>query len=263
MNFNAVIFDMDGVVTKTAAVHAAAWKRMFDEYLRGLAATDHEVFREFTHDDYLAFVDGRPRYAGVRTFLSARGISLPYGDPSDPQEVETICGLGNRKNWFFHKVLEEDGVEVYDSTIQLIHQLRTRRVKVGLATSSKNATVVLEKARIADLFETCVDGIVSAELGLRGKPQPDIFLAACRNLKVHPSRSVVVEDAVSGVEAGARGHFGLVIGVARENNAEALRRSGADLVLTDLAETSLQAIDDWFLHGTRTHSTPLVTVRTL
>lgn len=250
MNFDAAIFDMDGVVTKTAAVHAAAWKRMFDEFLRN-RKTSHQPFCEFTRGDYLALVDGRPRYGGIQTFLSARGIELPYGDPADAPEAATVCGLGNRKNCFFREVLEEQGVEVYESTIELIRQMRERRVKVGLATSSKNSSTVLEKAGVANLFETCVDGIVSAEMSLRGKPQPDIFVAACANLGVLASRSVVVEDAVSGVQAGVRGHFGLVLGIAREDNAEELRKHGADLVVSDVKEISLEAIDDWFVTGIR------------
>jgi beta-phosphoglucomutase family hydrolase len=243
MNFDAAIFDMDGVITKTAVVHSSAWKQMFDEYLRHNLA---EPFREFTRADYLSFVDGRPRYSGVNTFLESRGIDIPFGDPNDEPGAETVCGLGNRKNEFFNKVLDEDGVEVYQSTIALIEQLLQKGIKVGVATSSKNCDVVLEKAGIAGLFETRVDGVISAELGLKGKPEPDIFATACDNLGVEHQRAMIVEDAVSGVQAGAKGHFGLTLGVAREDNSEELRRNGADVVVSDLAEISLEEIDGWF-----------------
>ncbi len=235
---------MDGVITKTAVVHSVAWKRMFDEYLHYREEKHHEPFREFTHaDDYLSFVDGRPRYKGVETFLKSRGIHIPFGQPEDEPRKETVCGLGNRKNEFFNKVLEEEGVGVYDSTIKLIHELLGRGVKVGVATSSKNCVVILKKAGITNLFETRVDGVVSAELGLRGKPEPDIFAAASNNLGVKHHRAVVVEDAVSGVQAGAKGRFGLVIGVARENNGDELKTHGADVVVGDLSEINVDDIN--------------------
>lgn len=243
MNFDAAIFDMDGVITKTAVVHSSAWKRMFDEYLRH---QETDSFQEFTRADYLAFVDGRPRYSGVDSFLESRGIDIPFGDPKDQPGAETVCGLGNRKNEYFNRVLEEDGVEIYDSTIALIKELLKNGIRVGVATSSKNCTVVLEKAGIADLFETRVDGMISAELGLKGKPEPDIFATACDNLGVEHHRAIIIEDAVSGVQAGAKGHFGLTLGVAREDNAEELRRNGADVVVSDLSEISLEDIDSWF-----------------
>lgn len=246
LNFGAAIFDMDGVVTKTASVHSLAWKNMFDEYLRHRERTHGEPFREFTHAaDYIAYVDGRPRYKGVGTFLTSRGIAIPYGTPDDEPPKETICGLGNRKNEFFNRLVEEGGVNLYDSTLKLIEELRVHGVRVGLATSSKNGDYVLKKAGILHLFETRVDGIVSAQLGLRGKPEPDIFTAACFNLCVTPDRSVVIEDAVSGVQAGMKGTFALVIGIARENNADELKANGADVVVEDLAETSLEKINQW------------------
>jgi HAD superfamily hydrolase (TIGR01509 family) len=246
MNFEAAIFDMDGVVTKTATVHSSAWKKTFDEYLRFRETKYRESFREFTPRDYLAFVDGCPRYRGVDAFLNSRGVNIPFGDPEDKPGTETVCGLGNRKNEVFRRVIGEDGVELYHSTIQLIRQLHHRGAKVGLATSSKNCALVLEKAGIADLFETQVDGVVSARLGLKGKPEPDIFVVACANLGVGCHHAVVVEDAVSGVQAGSRGHFGLVVGVARENNPDELRRNGADVVVSDLSEISIEEIDSWF-----------------
>jgi beta-phosphoglucomutase family hydrolase len=247
LNFDAVIFDMDGVITKTAVVHSLAWKRMFDEYLHFREKKYHEPFREFSHaNDYLPYVDGRPRYKGVDTFLQSRGINIPFGEPEDEPRKETVCGLGNRKNEFFNKVLDEDGVEVYDSTLQFIKELLDRKVKVGVATSSKNCIRILEKAGITHLFETRVDGIVSAEMGLKGKPEPDIFTTASDNLKAKYSRAVVVEDAVSGVQAGHKGNFGLTLGVARENNVDELKINGADIVVEDLSEISLDEINNWF-----------------
>src|ERR1017187_7281608 len=205
---------------------------MFDQYLHCREKEYNEPFREFTHaDDYLSFVDGRPRYKGVDAFLRSRGINIPFGGPEDEPGKETVCGLGNRKNEFFNKVLEEEGVGVYDSTIKLIKELLEKGVKVGVATSSKNCVLILKKAGITNLFETRVDGVVSAELGLKGKPEPDIFTTACDNLGVEYHRAIVVEDAVSGVQAGARAKLGLVIGVARENNSQELKANGADVVV--------------------------------
>ena len=235
---------MDGVITKTAAVHSLAWKRMFDEFLQLRAAARHESFKEFTHEhDYLAYVDGRPRYKGVETFLKSRGIDLPLGTPEDLPGTDTICALGNQKNVFFNQVLESDGVSLFDSTIVLIQEMLQRGIKVGLATSSKNSAVILKKTGTAPLFATVVDGIVSAKLGLKGKPEPDIFTTAAANLGVPTARAIVVEDAVSGVQAGAKGGFGLVIGLARENNARELSEGGADLVIADLAETNITEIN--------------------
>lgn len=241
--FDVAIFDMDGVITQTAAVHSLAWKRMFDEFLRPYAARRGEPFVEFTHArDYLAYVDGRPRYQGVETFLKSRGIELPFGAPDDPPGRETVCGLGNRKNAHFNRIIETEGVGLYDSTIALIHELRAQGVRVGLATSSKNSALVLAQSGTAALFATVVDGLVSEKLGLKGKPEPDIFVTAARQLGAAPDRAIIFEDAVSGVQAGARGGFGLVIGIAREDNGEELRASGADLVVRDLVETSLEEI---------------------
>jgi beta-phosphoglucomutase family hydrolase len=248
--FDAVIFDLDGVITKTALVHSAAWKKMFDGYLREREAKYGEPFREFTlKDDYLPFVDGKPRYKGVESFLQSRGISLPYGDPSDEIEQETICGIGNRKNISFNEALKSGGVQVYASTIALIHRLKEEGVRVGVASSSKNCRQVLETAGLLDLFETRVDGEVSAELGLKGKPEPDIFTVAADNLGASYDRSVVVEDAVSGVEAGRKGNFGLVLGIAREENEKELYANGADIVVKDLSDISYEAIDHWFKHS--------------
>jgi beta-phosphoglucomutase family hydrolase len=242
--FDAAIFDMDGVVTDTAAVHSTAWKRMFDEYLRRREREGGEVFREFSHaGDYRSYVDGRPRYEGVKAFLASREIHLPFGETSDPANAETICGLGNRKNELFNAIVESEGVRVYRSTIALIHALQDAGIKVGLATSSRNAALVLAKTGAASLFATVVDGLVSERLGLAGKPAPDIFLTACAQLGANPRRAIVIEDAVSGVRAGVAGGFALVVGVARENNVEELRENGADAVVGDLAELDVAALD--------------------
>jgi len=235
---------MDGVLTQTAAVHSIAWKRMFDEYLRLRESKYGEPFMEFTHTgDYLAYVDGRPRNQGVATFLQSRRIILPFGSPSDGEGSESVCGLGNRKNALFNQIIEREGVRLYDSTVALIEDLLRQGIKVGLATSSKNSAVILQKTDTARLFATAVDGLVSEKLGLKGKPEPDIFTTASTNLGVPAARAIVIEDAVSGVQAGASGGFGLVIGVARENNVEELREHGAGLVVCDLAETSVEKIN--------------------
>lgn len=246
MNFDAVIFDMDGVITQTASLHAAAWKHMFDDFLRARQARLGGAYREFTHQDYLDYVDGRLRYQGVETFLDSRHILLPYGSPDDAPGAVTVCGLGNQKDQLFNRVLDEDGVEVFPSTIRLVGELLASGVKLGVASSSKNCARILAKAGIAHLFQTCVDCEVSAELGLKGKPAPDTFLTACRNLGAEPARAVVVEDAVSGIAAGRRGHFGLVLGIARHGNDSELRRAGADLVVGDLEEIKIETLEHWF-----------------
>jgi beta-phosphoglucomutase family hydrolase len=246
--FQAVIFDLDGVITKTALVHSAAWREMFNDYLRYREKKYGEVFREFTHaNDYLTYIDGKPRYKGVESFLESRGIHLTYGDPSDHPDAETICGLGNKKNYFFNEVLARDGVKVYGSTVVLIRQLKSEGIKIGVASSSKNCRTVLEKAGLIELFETVVDGEVLAQLGLKGKPEPDIFTTACDNMGVSYKRTIIVEDAVSGVQAGRNGNFGLVIGIAREGNGDELRINGADIVVEDISELGgVEALDKWF-----------------
>ena len=245
-SFKAVIFDLDGVITKTALVHAAAWKETFDAYLRLREKRDGEAFVEFTHHDYLQFVDGKPRYNGVRSFLKSRGIAIPMGEPTDPPDKETCSGLGNKKNEVFRKVLQEKGVELYPTTVDLVKKLRERNIRVGVASSSKNCQMILQRAGVEDLFETRIDGVVSVEMGLKGKPEGDIFVVAARNLDALPFKSVVVEDAKSGVQAGRNGAFGLVLGVAREKNAAKLMRNGADMVVRDLADISIDDIETWF-----------------
>jgi len=239
LGFDAVIFDMDGVITRTAAVHAQAWRQMFDEFLQHRAERFGEPFRPFDHPrDYLAHVDGRPRYEGVETFLRSRGIVLARGVPGDLPGFGTVCALGNLKNALFNRIVAEEGVGVYDSSVALIHALRIRGVRIGLATSSRNAAMILERSGTSPLFACVVDGLVAERLGLRGKPESDIFLRACAGLGVAPERAIVVEDAVSGVQAGARGGFALTVGVAREHNARELRENGADWVVADLAGTN-------------------------
>ncbi len=237
LSFDAVIFDMDGVITKTALTHAAAWKKMFDEYLLKREKEHGEKFVEFTHEgDYLPYVDGKPRYKGVASFLESRGINIPFGDPSDGPEMETVCGLGNQKNNAFNLVLEKEGAEVYPSTVSLINELKEAGIKLGVASSSKNCKPVLERVNLLDVFDARVDGVVSAEMGLQGKPEPDIFTTACDIVKKTYKKSIVVEDAVSGVQAGVKGKFGLTIGIARENNTKELQEAGADIVVEDLEE---------------------------
>ncbi|MBW2527025.1 MAG: HAD-IA family hydrolase [Deltaproteobacteria bacterium] len=246
LSFEAAIFDLDGVVTRTARVHSRAWKETFDAYLRVREERDGEPFEEFTHErDYRRYVDGKPRFEGVASFLAARGIALPRGTPEDSAAAETICGLGNRKNERVNELLAE-GIEPFPSTVALIEELRAAGVRIGVASSSENCQAMLEAAGVAHLFETRVDGRASAELGLRGKPAPDYFLTACERLRAVPERSVVVEDAVSGIRAGTRANFGLVLGIAREGNHGTLDAAGADRVVSDLAEIDAAALDDWF-----------------
>ena len=247
LSFDAVVFDLDGVITKTAVVHAQAWKRLFDDFLREREKEFHEPFRKFTYEkDYLTYVDGKPRYEGVASFLKSRSIKIPYGDKNDSPEKNTVCGLGNRKNQTFLAILKEKGVETFPSTIELIHDLKSNHIHIGVASSSKNCKSILQKVGIEDLFETRVDGVVSEELGLNGKPQGDIFVMAAQNMGCEPARAVVVEDAVAGVQAGRNGQFGLVIGVARENNEADLKENGADFVVTDFKGIKTKDIEEWF-----------------
>jgi len=235
--FDAVLFDLDGVITDTAAVHARAWKTMFDAYLRHHAEVTGTAFEPFTIErDYKTYVDGKPRYDGVRSFLQSRGIDLPEGTPADPADAETVCGLGNRKNELVNQLIDDEGVVVYDGSVRLLHQLRDAGVRLAVVSSSKNCVTVLENADLLDMFDARVDGVVAAERGLPGKPAPDTFLSAARDLGTVPERAVVVEDAISGVQAGRAGAFGLVIGVDRDGDPEALRSNGADMVVADLGE---------------------------
>jgi beta-phosphoglucomutase family hydrolase len=233
--YDAVLLDLDGVITDTASLHAASWKQMFDDYLRRRAAQRHEAFHPFDIDaDYRLYVDGRPRFDGVRSFLASRGVSLPEGSPDDPPQAETVWGLGNRKDALVHKVIEETGVKPYDGSISFLRWLRRHGFRTAVVTSSQNCTAVLSAAGLEGSFDAQVDGNLIREQQLPGKPAPDAYLAAAKLLRVEPGRAVVIEDALSGVEAGANGHFGLVIGVARKGNAEELRNHGAHIVVNDL-----------------------------
>jgi beta-phosphoglucomutase family hydrolase len=238
--YSAWLFDLDGVITDTASVHAAAWKRTFDRYLREVSEREGKPFEPFEiNPDYFRYVDGKPRYDGVDSFLRSRGITLEWGDPDDPPGRETVCGLGNSKNAMFNEVLRSWGVQVFGSSVALIRGLRSMGRRVAVVTSSKNCDAVLEAAGIQDLFDARVDGNVSTEKKLAGKPAPETYEEAARMLGVPPERAVVIEDAISGVQAGRAGGFGLVIGVARGDDAEVLRESGADIVVRDLVELSL------------------------
>jgi len=236
-DYDAVLFDLDGVLTQTASVHASAWKRLFDDFLKQRASETGEPFEPFDIDtDYPRYVDGKPRYDGVTSFLQARGIELPFGASGDGPAVQSVRALGNLKDRYFLQHLEQDGVEPYASAIALVHTLRAQDIKIAVVSSSNNCAAVLEAANIAQLFDTRVDGVDTTRLGLAGKPAPDAFLEAAQRLGVEPSRAVVVEDAIAGVEAGHAGRFGRVIGVDRIGQAQALRDGGADVVVTDLAQ---------------------------
>lgn len=235
--FEAVLFDLDGVLTDTARVHAAAWKRTFDEYLTRRAEARGETFVPFDIDaDYHRHVDGKPRYDGVRDFLRSRGIDLPEGSPEASPSEESVRGVGNRKNELVSETIGRQGVDVFPGSVQLVRELRAAGLRTAVVTSSSNCDAVLEAAEIADLFDAKVDGRTAMARGLPGKPAPDAFLAAAADLAVDPSQAVVVEDAISGVQAGRAGAFGCVLGVARKDNAADLRENGADLVVSDLAE---------------------------
>lgn len=234
--FEAVLFDLDGVITSTAEQHYSAWKQMFDDFLRRRAEHLGEPFQPFERDDYNRHVDGVPRYDGVRNFLASRGVELDEGAPGDLPAADSVHGLGNRKNDLVNDIIREQGVEAYEGSVALLHQLRSRGAKTAIVSSSRNCLTVLEAAGLVDLFDARVDGEVAAELGLPGKPAPDTFLAAAQKLEVPPERSVVIEDALSGVEAGRNGSFGLVVGVDRVGQAQALHDHGADVVVSDLAE---------------------------
>jgi alpha,alpha-trehalase len=235
--YGALLFDLDGVITRTAALHAAAWKDLFDEFLAARARERGEPFVPFeVATDYVAYVDGRRRYDGVDTFLRSRGIQLPTGDPTDPPGAHTVCGLGNRKNGFFTERLAQRGVEVFDDTVELIHAARRHGIKVAVVSASENCAAILHRAGLLDLFDTRVTGTEAAAWHLPGKPAPDTYLKAAELLDTPPAGAVVFEDAISGVQAGLAGGFGLVVGVDRRGEAEVLLTHGADVVSSDLRE---------------------------
>ncbi|NNG20742.1 beta-phosphoglucomutase family hydrolase [Naumannella sp. ID2617S] len=228
--YEACLFDLDGVLTPTAEVHMRAWADMFSEFLNSRGA------EPYTDADYFDHLDGRPRYEGVAALLQSRDLELPQGDPSDPIDAETVCGLGNRKDAAFNEVLQREGIQPYPGSVQLLDALAERGIRFAVVSSSKNARPVLEAAGILDRFPVIVDGRVAAEEGIPGKPEPDTFTAAAERLGVPGKKSVVFEDALSGVRAGAAGDFGLVVGVDRGTGADRLTEAGADVVVTDLAE---------------------------
>ncbi|MEU1383298.1 HAD family hydrolase [Streptomyces albidoflavus] len=234
----ACLFDLDGVVTRTAVVHAAAWKAMFDAFLRG---RDGVGFRPFTDSDYERYVDGRPRADGVRSFLASRDIELPEGTPDDPPEAQTVNGLGNRKNEALLAKIRTDGVEPYEGSLGYLRAVRAAGLATAIVSSSANTREVLHSIEAERLFDVRIDGVVARERGLPGKPRPDTYLAAARDLGVEPSHAAVFEDALAGMEAGRAGHFGYVVGVDRVGQADALRAHGADRVVKDLAELGGEA----------------------
>ena len=230
----ACLFDMDGVLTDTASVHAEAWKRMFDEYLRERLGPDAEPFD--VARDYGQYVDGKPRQDGVRDFLASRGIELPEGTPDDPPDVDTIYGVGKRKNVLVLKLIEERGVDVYEGSVRFVDAARAAGLKTAVVSSSANTKLILDSAGIADRFEARVDGVTLATENIKGKPAPDSFLRAAELLDTPPEAAAVFEDALAGVAAGKAGGFGVTVGVDRHGQPEALREHGADVVVSDLAE---------------------------
>ena len=230
----ACLFDLDGVLTKTAVVHAAAWKQMFDEFLRARDGADFVPFD--ARSDYGPYVDGKPRYDGVASFLESRGIELPWGSPDDPPDADTVCGLGNRKNDLVQVKIKEDGVEAYPGSVRYLDAVKAAGLGIAVVSSSANCRDVLIAAGIEDYFQARVDGISADEMNLKGKPAPDTFLAGAEALGVSAAEAVVFEDALAGVQAGRAGNFGHVVGVDRVDQAAALKEHGADVVVEDLEE---------------------------
>jgi beta-phosphoglucomutase family hydrolase len=241
--YKAWLFDMDGVLTQTALVHAAAWKQAFDEFLAEETKRTGTTYEPFDAEaDYEKYVDGEPRADGVRNFLAARGITLPEGNDNDPPDARTVCGVGNRKNDLVLKVIQKQGVKVYDGAVTLVKFLRAHGVKVGVVSASENTVAALTAAGIVDLFDARVDGHTVKDMHLAGKPAPDSYLEGAKMLDVDPSEAVVVEDAIAGVQAGKAGHFGLVVGVdnhdkgAGHDYADQLHAHGANVVVVNLAD---------------------------
>jgi len=234
-DFDAVLFDLDGVVTETAKVHAVCWKKVFDHFLKEHALQTGQPFTPFEiTSDYNQYVDGKLRQEGVQSFLASRNIELPFGDPDASSDQTTIWGIGKRKDEMFKVALRQQGVDILEDGMALVRHVRAMGLKTAVVSSSKNCQAVLKAAGIEEYFDVRVDGTTVAELRINGKPAPDSFLKASELLGVPPDRSVVVEDAIAGVQAGRRGNFGLVVGVARKGDEEALRKNGADIVVTDL-----------------------------
>lgn len=235
--YDAVLFDLDGVITSTEKIHCACWKKTFDEFLRDRASKRGKDFIPFSEtDDYLRHVDGKPRYEGVRGFLLSRGIELPEGSKDSPPGEQSVFGLGNRKNQLFREILEKELPGVYETSVALVRRLKEAGFRLGVVSSSRNCRAVMASVGIENLFEVMVDGVTAAEKGLRGKPEPDTFIEAAAALGSKPEKSIIIEDAAAGVAAGAQGGFGFVIGVARKQNGDELLSSGADMVVGDLGE---------------------------
>jgi len=233
----ACLFDLDGVLTQTARVHAAAWKEMFDAFLARRAEATGSPFEPFDEErDYHEYVDGKLRYDGVRSFLASRGVELPEGDPGDPPHAETVRGLGDRKNELVLSLIRGGGVEAYEGSVRYVRAARDAGLRRAVVSASKNCRAILLPAGIADLFEEVIDGVVAEREQLSGKPAPDTFLAGARALGVQPVEAAVFEDALAGVAAGRAGGFGYVVGVNRSDQKEALLKNGADVVVSDLAE---------------------------
>jgi len=232
-SYKAVIFDLDGIITQTMQLHQKAWKKMFDAFLQ-----QYEGQEPFSEKDYQKFVDGKPRYDGVRSFLQSRNIDLPEGSKEGSKEEDTIYELGMRKNQYFLQELESQGAEVYDDTLAWIKQWKSEGKKLAVVSSSKNCRPVLKQAKLLHFFEAVVDGTDSQQKHLKGKPEADIFLEAAQLLSIKPKEAIVFEDAISGVQAGKKGKFGLVVGVNRANQAQQMKEAGADLVINTLSELS-------------------------
>ncbi|WP_040163919.1 HAD family hydrolase [Microbacterium gorillae] len=229
--YSAVLFDLDGVLTPTAAVHMHAWQTMFDELF-----ADWDLQPPYTSEDYFTYVDGKKRYDGVAAVLRSRDVEVPWGDPSDDVSADTVCGIGNRKNVVFTRILRDEGIEPYPGSIALLDVLGGQGVPLAVVSSSKNAREVLDAAGIADRFTVVVDGVVAERDHLPSKPAPDVFLRGAAELGVAPERAAAIEDAVSGVQSAAAGAFGLVVGVDRGAGADVLRHAGATVVVDDLAD---------------------------
>jgi len=237
MPLKAIILDLDGVITNTATAHAQSWKTMFDSYLSKRATQLNQPLIPFDiQTDYLAYVDGKPRTEGTRSFLASRKVTLPLGDPKDKPGTETICGLGNQKNILFQNILQKEGVEVYPSTLEWVEKAKANGLRIGLASSSKNTPMILAVTKLKHQFDAVFDGNDLDKMGLKGKPHPDLFLECAKRLGERPEDCAVVEDAISGVQAGRQGHFGLVLGLARRNSVPVLEKNGADIAVPDLAD---------------------------
>jgi alpha,alpha-trehalase len=231
---HALLFDLDGVITRTATLHAAAWRRLLDDFLGRWGAENGREFEPFAvPGDYLRHIDGKRRYDGVDAFLRSRAVQLPWGEPADSPAAMTVCGVGNAKNRYFAELLQQQGVDVYDDAVVLIRAARRRGLKLAVVSASENCRDILQRVGLLDQFDVIVSGVEAAQLGLAGKPAPDTFLRAAELLGVAPANAVVLEDAISGVQAGRAGHFGLVVGVDRNTGAD-LTTGGADVVCADL-----------------------------